>query len=146
MTEWGSDEWYDERWRDMPSVLRKLAADTIRKALKDEDQELIRRKHAEYGPHEWIHRLIDTTPEDREKMNALLPNPDDIDEFGWPETMSAHHGFGTAIRNLLRDPEYGAGIKDADLPPAPYPNGEFHSHWDDQYVSAIEAALGLRHA
>lgn len=143
MTEFGSNEWYDERWQDMPPVMRKIAADTIRKAISDEDAELIRRKYAEYG-HDWIHHLIETTQEERDQMNALLPDPADIEEYGWPKTMSAHHGWGTAIRNLLRDPEYGAGILDDDLPFAPYEGGQSYQNWDDFYTQAVEAAVGLR--
>lgn len=142
MNDFYDDNWYDARWQAMPPMMRKIAANTIQKVLSEEDQELIRRKHAEHG-HDWIHHLIDVSEEERAKMDALLPESQ-TEEYSWPATMSAHHGFGTSIRNLLRDEELGAGIKDDDLPKAPYENGESYQNWDDVYVQAIEAAVGLR--
>lgn len=50
-------------------------------------------------------------------------------------------GGGMAIRNLLREL-----MLDDELPPAPYPNGETYSNWDDYYVQALEAAAGVREA
>lgn len=144
MTEVGLNEWYDERWQDMDPAMRRRAAETVFNALSYDDIELICRKYREYGPHDWIHHLIDVPQEDRDKMNELLPEGTDLEEFGWPATWSGHHGFGTQIRNLLRDPEYGAGISDDQLPFAPYEDGCAFQNWDDYYVSVVEAAVGLR--
>lgn len=141
MNEFYSNEWYDKRWQDMDPAMRRRAADAIFEALSHEDMELIRRKYEEYGTHEWLHHLIDVDQEDRDKMNALLPEGADLEEYGWPATWSGHHGLGTAVRNLLRNT---AGIKDDDLPLAPYEGGASYQNWDDFYVQAIEAAVGLR--
>lgn len=131
-----NDEWYDARWESMPPVMRKIAADAIAKVLTDEDKSLIARKYAAHG-HDWIHHLIDFSEEDLEFCRKVGMNED-------MSSWSAHHGWGTAIRNLLRDEELGAGIRDEDLPPAPYEDGETHRCWDDYYVAAVEAAVGLR--
>ncbi len=103
--------WYDERWNSMPPVMRKLAADTIKKVLDEETVELIRAKHAQYG-YEWIHHLIDMSPQFIEDAVAVGMAVEG------QTTMSGHHIFGTQIRNLLRNEEYGAGIRDDDLPGA----------------------------
>ncbi len=144
-----NEAWYDARWESLTPVMRKLAADSIKKALDEPTQELIRQKYAEYG-HDWMHHLYDQSQEVIDEMNALLPEEyqDDLEQYGWPATMSAHHGFGMQIRNLLRDDEFGAGIADDDLPEAPYENwtheGVGPRNWDDYYIQAIEAAVGLR--
>lgn len=143
MSDFYDEQWYTDRWLSLSPEMRKRAADAIKKTLGDEYFALIRLKHAEYG-HDWIHYFIDVPQEQRDAMNALLPEGSDIEECGWPATWSAHHGFGTGIRNLLRNEEYGAGIKDDELPAAPYEDGETHKNWDDYYVAAIEAAAGLR--
>lgn len=138
-----NDRWYTERWESMPVEMRERAVAAAKKAISDNDFELIRRKHAEHGG-DWIHFLYDTSQEERDEMNALMPEGTDLEEFGWPETQSAHHFFGMHFRNHLRDPERGAGILDDDLPEAPYENGQTHKNWDDYYVAVIEAAAGLR--
>lgn len=131
MSEYYNEAWYDERWQAMPQVMRKVAADAIKKVLDEETVELIKAKHAEHG-RDWIHYLIDIDPEETPFLYDLGMT-----------TMSAHHGWGTGIRNLLRDEE-GANIRDEDLPPAPYEGGVEQSIWDDYYVQAVEAAVGLR--
>jgi hypothetical protein len=137
-TEFGSPEWYDERWEAVPPVVRKIAADTLARVISERDKELIRRKHAEHGPHVWVHHLIDMSDEEQRVYSGVgMATADQT-------TLSGHHGWGTAIRNVLRDEELGAGIRDEDLPDAPYASGLTHRNWDDYYVQAVEAALGLR--
>lgn len=138
MTEVGSDQWYDERWQDMDPDMRRRAADSIRGVLSEEDQELIRRKHAEHG-HSWIHHLIEIPADELETYSRVLGDEGGVTFKTW----SAHHGWGTGIRNLLRNEEYGAGISDDELPFAPYENGSYQN-WDDYYCQAVEAAVGLR--
>lgn len=128
------EQWFDERWNSMPIEMRERAVAVAKDAISPDDLDLIRRKHAEFGPHEWIHYLIDLSPNTIEDMVAV--------GMGTPEqtTMSGHHFFGMAIRNRLRS----AGLVDEDLPPAPYEGGQMVQNWDDHYVSVIEAAAGLR--
>jgi hypothetical protein len=144
MNNFYNEQWYTDRWNSLPYDLKRKAVEAVRNVLSEDDANKIRLKHEAYG-RDWIHHLIDTTWEERYEMDKLLPadkrnNP----EYGWPLTMSAHHGWGTNIRNLLRDSENGAGISDNQLPPAPYENGHTHQNWDDMYVQVIEAAVGLR--
>ena len=145
MSDFYTDAWYDARWNSLPLAFKRRAVDVVQQKLDPTMIELIRKKHAEYG-RDWIHYLIDVPQEERDHMNTLLPDEyqDDLEEHGWPATMSAHHGFGTSIRNLLRDPVYGAGILDVDLPDAPYEDGSLQRNWDDFYVAVLEAAVGLR--
>lgn len=135
-------EWYDERWQLLPPVMRKIASDAIKKALDEPTIELIKSKHAEHGAG-WMHHLIDLSEEEQKLWASVLPGDVEI-----PPTMSGHSFFGMQIRNLLRDPELGAGIKDDDLPEAPYENWPYEGvgprNWDDYYIQAIEAAVGLR--
>lgn len=140
MSEYYDDAWYDARWASMPPVMRKVAADALRKQLEDQPElvEQIKRKHAEHG-HAWIHYLTDLSDEEIEryrKVGMLGP-----DQTTWGE----HMWWGMSVRNFLRSVE-GANIKDEDLPPAPYESGDTHQNWDDYYVQAIEAAVGLRDA
>lgn len=58
-------------------------------------------------------------------------NPED-----WIHKAYAHHGFGTAIRNILREI-----IKDSELPPVDY-DGEPMKNWDDWYIKVLEEAAG----
>lgn len=132
------ETWYDERWESMPPVMRKIAADTIKKVLEDQPElvERIKVKHAEHGIY-WIHHLTDIPEEDLETYRRVgMAGPEQT-------TFSEHMWWGMGIRNLLRDPE-GGNIPDGDLPDAPYENGQTHRNWDDYYVQAIEAAVGLR--
>jgi hypothetical protein len=46
--------------------------------------------------------------------------------------ISLHHGWGTAIRNMLRTT---GGLSDNLLP---------DKNWDDYYIQVIEAAIGVR--
>lgn len=133
-----NEQWYDERWRALSHSQRVRAAEAIRDVLSPQDVEAIRAKHAEHG-HDWIHHLIDIDPEE-------TPN---LHEAGMV-TMSAHHGWGTGIRNLLRS-EDGANIPDDELPPAEWTHivledgsHPFEQNWDDYYCQAVEAACGLR--
>lgn len=144
MNEYYNEQWYTDRWNSLPYELKRRAVDAVKSVLSEEDTEQIISKHKIYG-RDWIHHLIDTRDVDRYEMNQMLSEDKrDDPEYQWPLTMSAHHGWGTSIRNLLRDKEYGAGITDDQLPPAPYEGGEHHSNWDDYYVSVVEAAVGLR--
>ena len=118
----------------MPLVMKRIAVDAVKKAMREEDLELVRERYELYG-RDWLHHLVDTSPEEREMMNALLPE-DKKDESAWPTTLSGHHGFGTQIRNVLRSDE-GAGIKDEDLPDAPYEGGGSHRNWDDRRQAAV---------
>lgn len=141
-SEYYNEQWYTDRWNSLPLELKRRAVNALQEVLPPDLQEIIQQKHAEYG-HDWIHHLIDTTQEERDRMDAMLPPKEerwDPNLEGWPKTMSAHHGWGTAIRNVLRD----AGIGDNQLPAAPYENGQTHQNWDDYYIAAVEAAVGLR--
>lgn len=131
-------EWYDARWDALSPEQRKLAADTIATALSTDDKALIRFKYAKYGPIEWIHNLVDMDPKFASDAVAVgMANEGQT-------TLSGHHGFGTQVRNALRS---HAGIRDEDLPPVLWthcnpPHEE--QNWDDYYIQAIEAAVGLR--
>ena len=118
--------------------MKKVGVTVIKRSISEEDFALIRAKHKTHGRN-WIHYLIETSAAERADMDALLPEGSDAK---WPMTMSAHHGFGTHIRNILRS-DNGAGIRDEDLPPAPYEDGSMQRNWDDHYLAFIEAAAGL---
>lgn len=63
-----------------------------------------------------------------------------IRERGEDWLAEIHHGWGTAIRNLLRT----SGFPDHVLPDAPYEHIEgtpMARNWDDYYMQAVEAAL-----
>lgn len=142
VSEFYNEEWYDERWRSLPPVMRKIAADAIKKSLDDVTVELIKQKHAEHGA-DWMHHLVDLSEEEQELWRSVLLEGAEV-----KATMSGHHSFGMQIRNLLRDDQYGAGILDDDLPEAPYEDWQYEGvgprNWDDYYIQAIEAAVGLR--
>lgn len=131
-TEFGSDEWYEARWNSLSSEQQQKAIAVCKRIVSPKDFESIRRKQAEYG-HQWIHHLIDLSDEDQK----------DFQEMGLSgekqTTMSAHHIWGTNIRNQLR---HGV-CSDEDLPLAPYPDGESYSNWDDYYCQALEAAAKI---
>lgn len=131
MSEYYNDQWYDERWWSLSPEQRKVASETVAEVISEADAEMIRQKHAQYG-HDWIHYLIDIDPTETPNLAAAGMT-----------TLSAHHGWGTGIRNLLRIQD-GANIPDEDLPFAPYEDGTTHRNWDDFYVQAIEAAVGVR--
>lgn len=133
------DAWYDERWRSLSDDQRSRASAMVAAALDDETKARVTAKYAEHGPHFWIHHLIDLDPETQDDAFAagLVA--------AQQTTMSGHHIFGTSIRNLLRNGNFGyRGIRDEELPPAPYEDGSLQRNWDDFYVQAIEAAVGLR--
>lgn len=134
-------DWYDARWAALGLGQRMRAVAILRTALDDPTKASVSRKYSEHGPQEWIHHLIDLDPEMQDDAFAAgLVGARDT-------TLSGHHGFGTWIRNVLRQGVPGArGIRDEELPPAPYADGSQHRNWDDYYVQAIEAAVGLRPA
>lgn len=134
---------YDKCWIDMPVEMRQRAVAAVKEALDEETVELIRRKHAEHG-HDWIHHLIDLDPETAEKGVKV-----GMLREGYT-TMSAHHGWGTGIRNLLRTE---AGIRDEDLPGVEWTHvvledgtHPIEHNWDDHYTNVVEAAVGIRDA
>lgn len=54
------------------------------------------------------------------------------EEFGLIDWIgNNHHGWGTGIRNALRD----AGFLDDQLP---------NENWDDYYIQVVELAVGIR--
>lgn len=130
----GDDAWFDERWESLSPEQRKFMADTIRDALDEENVEWIKERYAKYG-REWIHHFYDIAEEQQEtwhKVGMIVEGQ---------TTYSGHMWWGMGIRNLLRE----AGVKDEDLPFAPYEIGQFQN-LDDYYIQAVEAAVGLRDA
>jgi hypothetical protein len=132
------DAWYDARWAALSDDQRSRAIAIVKASVDAADIRRIREKHAAHGSN-WIHQLIDLDPEMQDDAFAAgLVAADQA-------TMSGHHGFGTFIRNRLRSGAADVpGIPDEELPEAPYVDGTRHRNWDDCYVQAIEAALGLR--
>jgi hypothetical protein len=130
--------WYDTRWRSLSDDQRVRAVAIVKASLEGDERKRIQEKHARHGG-DWIHHLIDLDPEMQDDAFAVgLVSSEQA-------TLSGHHGFGTYIRNRLRTGAgVTAGIPDEELPDAPYPDGSQQRTWDDYYVQAIEAALGLR--
>lgn len=91
-------------------------------------------------------------PDIQERAKEILRNaiqPEDVElikeghsKYGdeWIHHVGGHFFMGMAIRNLLRQ----NGLTDDLLPPVEYEEGQSYSNWDDYYVQAVEAAIGLR--
>ena len=97
----------------------------------DKFEELMTKK-LESLDHEFVEKVVAFlrvyfTQEARDEIRAL------IDKGGLSHWIGGiHHGWGTAVRNLLRE----NGFTDDMLP---------DKNWDDYYGQMVEIAVGARH-
>lgn len=119
---------FDDYWASVDEDVRLRAVEILRENLPSETLEQIREGVEKYGSHEWIHEEPFTTYDE-----VVF---DDGEVMTLPNVF--HHGYGMAIRNLLRQ----EGLTDDLLPDfdAYYGEGTGVRNWDDGYIQALEEA------
>lgn len=123
-------DWPDVAWAKLTAEQQQRAADIIRSVENFEEiAPVVREAHAKHG-RDFIHQ-------EPFAEEVMIEVDGQEHEMRW----SWHMSGGMALRNLLRD----KGFRDDELPGLPeFYDGADISTWDDFYVQALEAAVGVR--
>jgi hypothetical protein len=114
---------YPKRMPRLPDDLQARAVEYLRNELHPDSLAYLREFHERYP--DW--NGDEVTPEQREAY---------VKEFGCSIPSPFHFGTGMAIRNVLR-----GEIKDAELPPVDYGEGDSYQNWDDYYQAVLDEVI-----
>jgi len=107
----------------LPDDLQARAVEYLRSALHPDSLAYLRDFHSRYPG--W--NGDEVTPEEHEEH---------MSKYGMSIPMPFHFGTGMAIRNVLR-----GTLKDHELPPVDYGDGNSYQNWDDYYHAVLDEVI-----